>query len=372
MPPYQTLQHGATLVYIGTYTGPKSKGIYLFELKPEKPPSQNIPLAPMGVAAETRNPSFLVIDSKRNLLFAVNEIDRFEGKASGGVSSFRIDANSGKLTPINQQPSMGTGPCHLTLDRPGKNVVVANYNSGSVAVIPVAPDGRLGEPSDVVQHTGSSVDPARQKGPHAHCARFDPAGRYLFVCDLGLDKVMAYNLDSGKGKLSPLDPPFATVKPGSGPRHIAFRPDARFAYVINEMASSITAFSYDASKGRLHEIETVSSLPPRFQGNNSGAEIEVDASGKFVFASNRGSDSVTAFRIDPAKGALTYVDEQSSGGKTPRHFGIDPTANFMLICNQNSDNILPCLIDHGTGRLRPSGVLASAPSPVCAAFWKVV
>jgi 6-phosphogluconolactonase len=358
-----------SLVYIGTYTGPKSKGIYLFRLQTEnREVPQNITLVPLGVATETPSPSFLAVDMGRHLLFAVNEIDSFEGRASGAVSAFQIDPGTGKLTAINQRPSMGTGPCHLALDHFRKNLVVANYNSGSVAVLPISADGHLGEASDVVQHSGSSVNPDRQKGPHAHCITFDPAYRFVFVCDLGLDKIMAYRLDEGKGKLTPGDPPFTPVKAGAGPRHMAFRPDGRFAYVINELNSTVTTFGYMTSTGRLHEIATVSSLPPHFEGNNSGAELTVHPSGRFLYASNRGNDTVVLFAIDPSKGTLTYVDEQGSGGKTPRHFGIDASAKYMVICNQNSDNMLACAIDGATGRLKPSGVLASAPSPVCALF----
>src|SRR5689334_13651071 len=225
-----------SLVYVGTYTGPKSKSIYLFRLQTEnREVPQNITLVPLGVSAETPSPSFLTVDVGRHLLFTVNEIDNFEGKASGAVSAFQIDTATGKLTALNQRPSMGTGPCHLALDRWRKNLLVANYNSGSVAVFPISDDGHLGEASDVVQHSGSSVNPDRQKGPHAHCITFDPAYRFVFVCDLGLDKILTYRLDAGKGKLAAADPPFTSTKPGAGPRHMAFRPDGRFAYVINEL-----------------------------------------------------------------------------------------------------------------------------------------
>jgi len=219
-----------------------------------------------------------------------------------------------------------------------------------------------------VQHSGSSVNPDRQKGPHAHCITFDPGYRFVFVCDLGLDKILAYRLDEQRGKLTAADPAFTAAKPGAGPRHMAFRPDGRFAYVINELNSTVTTYAYTTSTGRLHEIATVSSLPPHFEGNNSGAELTVHPSGKFLYASNRGNDTVVLFAIDASKGTLTYVDEQGSGGKTPRHFGIDPSAKYMVICNQNTDNMLACAIDGATGRLKPSGVLASAPSPVCAVF----
>jgi 6-phosphogluconolactonase len=273
----------ATLLYVGTYTGGKSKGIYYYRLRTDNlEVSQNITLVPHGLAAETPNPSFLEIDSKRRLVFAVNEVNRFEGKPGGSVSAFSVDAVTGRLTLLNQRPSMGAGPCHLVLDREGKNLLVANYDSGSVSVLPVQADGRLGEATAVVQHTGKSVNPERQSGPHAHCVTLDSSNRFAFVCDLGLDKVLAYRFDSQQGKLTPHAPPFTGLKPGAGPRHMAFRPDGRFAYVINELDSTITSFAYDADAGRLGQVETVSTLPPYFDGMNTAAEIGVHPSGKCI------------------------------------------------------------------------------------------
>jgi 6-phosphogluconolactonase len=358
-----------TLVYVGTYTGPKSQGIYLFRLQADGPGApQNIRLVPLGLAAATSNPSFLEIDLKRRLLFAVNEVNQFDGTPGGGVSAFAIDARTGRLAPINQRPSMGTAPCHLVLDRSGRHLIVANYGSGSVSVLPVAPDGRLGAASHVVQHAGSSVDPQRQTGPHAHCVTFDRANRFVFVCDLGLDKVLAYRLDVQRGQLIAHDPPFAQVKPGAGPRHMVFRPDGRFAYVVNEMTSTITAFRYDADAGALHDVQTVSTLPEHFQGANSGAEIAVHPSGRWLYVSNRGHNSVALFTIDPNAGTLAWVEEQGTRGFKPRHFGIDPAAAYLAVGNQDSDTILVARVDAGTGRLTPSGVLAHAASPVCMLF----
>ena len=359
----------ATLVYVGTYTGPKSKGIYLFRLQTSgMEVSQNITLVPLGLAVETPNPSFLELDRRRRLLFAVNEVETYQGKPTGAVSAFSIDPATGKLKLINQVDSRGTAPCHLALDKTGKHLFVANYGTGSVAVFPVAADGKLGEASDVIQHTGKSVNPERQKGPHAHAVNLDPANRFLFVCDLGLDKVMIYRFDAQKGKLTPHTPAFAAVKPGGGPRHMAFRPDGKFAYVLNELTSTVVAFAYDAAAGALKEIQTISSLPPQFDGKNSGAEIEVHPSGKFLYASNRGHNSVVLFSIDQAKGTLTFVEEQGTGGDKPRHFGIEPSAKHLAIANQASDTVLACRIDAGNGRLKPSGVFASAPTPVCVKF----
>jgi 6-phosphogluconolactonase len=360
-----------TLVYVGTYTSEKSKGIYLFKLKTRNlAVSQNQTLVPLGLAAQIASPSFLEIDRDRRLLFAVNETSEFDGQRSGAVSAFSIDPATGKLKLINQRPSLGSGPCQLVLDKDRRHVLVANYGSGSVAVLPVSADGRLGEATDVEQHAGSSVNPRRQEGPHAHCVTFDPAGRFVFVCDLGLDRVMIYRYDAERGKLTPHEPAFAAVRPGAGPRHMAFRPDGRFAYVINELDSTITAFAYDAQAGKLTEVQSVSTLPPYFDGSNTTAEIAVHPNGRYVYGSNRGHDSVVLFEIDDESGTLTYVEEQGTGGKTPRHFGIDRDGKFLTIANQNSDTLLVCRIDEGNGRLKPSGVFVEAPAPVCVLFFE--
>jgi 6-phosphogluconolactonase len=353
---------GPTFVFIGTYTRDKGKGIYLFRLQTDNlEVSQNITLVPLGLAAETSNPSFIELDHKRRLLFAVNENDE------GSVSSFSIDP-SGKLTLLNQRPSRGSGPCHLVLDKPGKNILITNYNSGSVAVLPVAADGKLGEATSIVEHTGKSVNPARQEGPHANCVTLGPDNRFAYVCDLGLDKVMAYRFDAEKGKLTAADPAFTAVKPGAGPRHMAFRPDGRFAYVVNELDSTVDAFAFDANSGALTNLQTISTLPGYYDGPNSAAEIAVHPSGRFLYVSNRGNNTVVLFTVDRDKGTLAYVEEQNTGGKTPRHFGIEPSAKHLAIVNQDSDTILASRIDAGNGRLKPSGVFASAPSPACAVF----
>jgi 6-phosphogluconolactonase len=357
-----------TLVYVGTYTQAKGKGIYLFRLQTENlEVSQNITLVPLGLAAETPNASFLALDPKRRYLFAVNEIQEFQGQRSGSVSAFTIDP-PGTLTLLNQQPSMGAGPCHVALDREGRHLLVSNYGTGTVALFPVAADGRLGAATDVVQHAGRSVDPERQQGPHAHGATLDPANRFAFVCDLGLDKIMAYRFDALQGKLTPHSPPFASVRPGAGPRHMVFRPDGRFAYVANELHSTISVFAYETGAGRLTQVQTVSTLPEYFEGANTAAEIDVHPSGKWLYVSNRGHNSVVLFAVDAGAGTLTYVEEQGTGGSKPRHFGIEPSARHLAIGNQDSDTVLVCRIDAGNGRLKPSGVFASVPSPACVTF----
>jgi 6-phosphogluconolactonase len=358
----------ATLVYVGTYTGAKSKGIYVFRLQTSNlEVSQNIMLVPLGLAAETPNPSFLELDQKRRLVFAVNEVDNFGGKPSGAVSAFAIDPSTGKLKPLNQRPSMGTAPCHLLLDKDNRNLLVSNCGSGSLAVFPVGADGRLGEATDVVQHSGK-LNPDRQKGPRTHGMTLDPANRFAFACDLGLDKILSFRFDAAKGKLTPNNPPFVTVKAGAGPRHMVFRPDGRFAYVVNELNSSITAFSYDAKAGLLKELQTISTLPDYFDGANTAAEIGMNPSGKYLYVSNRGHNSVVLFGIDNDKGTLSFIEEQGTGGNKPRHFGIQPSAKHLAIANQDSDTVLVCRIDAGNGRLKPSGVFASVGAPVCVKF----
>jgi 6-phosphogluconolactonase len=361
----------ASLVYVGTYTGTpsKSKGIYLFWMRIEGDGiHEKATLEPLGVAAETANPSFLALDAKRHLLFCANETETFNGKPGGGVSAFAIDPANGKLKLINQGSSMGAGPCQLVLDKTGKNVLVANYNSGNVAVLPVAADGTLGEATCVIQDSGKGPNAQRQEGPHAHCVTMSPDNKFAYVCDLGTDKVMIFKFDAENGKLTENNPPFAQTKPGVGPRHLVFHPNGKFAYVINELASSITTFAYDDKTGGLKELQTLSSLPENFKGQNTAGEIDIVPSGKFLFASNRGDDSVALFAIAADKGTLTWVTEQNTGGKTPRHFGIQPSGKHLAICNQNSDTVLVCRIDSMNGRLKPSGVFAQVPSPSCAVF----
>lgn len=358
-----------TLVYVGTYTGTQSKGIYAFRFAtPSGPGANEAKLEPLGLAVETPSPSFLVVEPKRRLVFAANEVDTFDGKRTGAVSAFSVDATTGKLKLINQQPSEGTGPCHVALDRDGKFLFVANYNSGSVAVLPIAADGKLSPASTVIQNSGKSANPQRQSGPHAHGIVFDPANRFVFVTDLGLDQILGYRFDATTGELTPTDPAFAVVKPGLGVRHLAFRPDGKFAYTMNEMGSSVTAFSYDAANGKLTEVQTLSSLPAGFEGRSSGAEIAVHPSGKWLYASNRGHDSVAQFEIDQPKGTLTFVAAAPSGGKTPRHFALLPSGKQVAIANQNTGGILLSKVNETTGRFETGSVAIEVPSPVCVVF----
>jgi 6-phosphogluconolactonase len=360
-----------TLVYVGTYTSGRStsKGIHVLRLQTQNEDvAQNIQLVPLGLAAEAPDPAFLDLDLKRRRLFAAHEMNSFEGQRTGAISSYAIDPATGKLNLVNRKASMGTGPCHLVLDKEGRNVLVANYSGGTVVVLPVGEDGKLGDASAVIQHSGKSVNPQRQEAPHPHQVALDPANRFAYVPDLGIDKVMIYRFDAKAGSLAPAEKPFVAMKPGAGPRHMSFRPDGKFAYVLNELNSTVTALACDPATGALTEIETVSSLPPHFDGRNSGAEIAVLPNGRFLFVSNRGHNSLVLFAIDREKGTLTYVEEQGTGGKTPRHFGVQPNAKHLAIGNQDSNQVLICRIDPENGRLKPSGVFTDVPAPVCMVF----
>jgi 6-phosphogluconolactonase len=353
---------GALFVYFGTYTGQKSKGIYRARFD-----SSTGQLTPAELAAETRNPTFLALSPDRRFLYAVNEITDYGNANSGALSGFRVEPKSGNLTFLNQQASGGAGPCHLAVAGDGKCVLVANYVSGSVAVLPIEEDGTLRPSSCQIQHHGSSVNPQRQEGPHAHFITWDPTGQFVLACDLGLDKVLFYQLDH-RLVLSPHSPPAFQVKAGSGPRHIAFGKNGRFAYLLNEISSTLTVCSYDSSKGQLHEIETVSALPADFQGVNTSAEVQVGRTGRFVYASNRGHNSITVFAIDEATGRPRLVQDQSTQGRTPRHFTLDPTGRWLLAENQDSNNIVVFAVDTGTGRLTPTGTSLNLGAPVCSVF----
>lgn len=354
---------GKLLVYFGTYTqGSKSKGIYRYWFDPASGK-----LTPAGAPAETENPSFLAIHPNGKLLFAVNELATYEGKKSGAVSSFSIDGKSGALTPINQQPSLGAAPCHLVIDRAGTHVLLANYTGGSVAVLPFDERGRLGKASSFIQHEGMSVLP-RQKEPHAHSINLDAGGRFAVVADLGLDKLLVYRYDAERGKLMPNDPPGTAVAPGSGPRHFAFHPAGRFAYVINEIANTVTAFRYGADRGVLETLQTISTLPEGYEGKSYTAEVQVHPSGRFVYGSNRGHNSIAMFRVDEKTGRLTSLGQQSTGGKSPRNFGIDPSGRYLLAANQDSGNVVVFRIGGDSGKLEPAGIEIEVPKPVCVKF----
>lgn len=271
------------------------------------------------------------------------------------------------LTSLNKVSTRGTIPAHLVVDSTGKSLVVANYGSGSVAVFPVNGDGSLGAASAFVQHSGSSTGP-RQKGPHAHAVVLSADNRFVFVPDLGLDEVLSYRLDPAAGTLTPNDPPFTKVTQGSGPRHFAFHPDGQFAYTVHEMGSLVTVFAYDRAGGTLKELQTISTLPRDFSGTNNSAELQVHPNGRFLYASNRGHNSIAVFAIDPRAKTLTLVEHVPTQGKTPRNFAIDPTGRYLLAANQDTNNIVIFRIDQKTGRLTPTGDNLETPLPVCLLF----
>jgi 6-phosphogluconolactonase len=350
------------IMYAGTYTNQKSKGIYAWHFN-----TDTGHLLPAGLVAETSSPSFLTVHPNRRFLYAVNELSNYQGQRSGSVSAFAIHRASGKLTLLNIVSSRGAGPCHLTLDHDGKCLLVANYDGGSVAAFPVGEDGRLGEASAFFQHAGVVALPERQGGPHAHGIVVSPNNRFALVADLGLDEVLVYRLNAARAALTPNNPAYAKVAAGAGPRHLAFHPNGRLVYAINEIRSTVTAFLYQPAAGALRELQTVSTLPKYFQGQNNTAEIAVHPSGRFLYGSNRGHDSIAVFAIN-ASGALQPVQHASTQGKTPRNFAIDPTGSYLFAANQNSDNIVLFRIDAVTGQLSPAGVVVDAPSPACLTF----
>lgn len=356
------------LVYVGTYTNKTaSKGVYAYLFDPGVGK-----LSPLGVAAEAEDPSFLAVHPSGKYLYAVNEINHFGAQKSGAVSSFSIDPKTGKLTLLNQAGTQGGGPCYISLDKTGKFVFVANYDGGSVAVFSIDEHGGLTPATAFIQHSGSSVDRDRQEGPHAHWIGPSPDNRFALAADLGLDEILVYRFNSAKGTLAPDTPPYAKLSSGAGPRHVAFHPSGKFAYVLTEMGSSVTAFAYKASSGSLSPLETVSTLSvlrKDYSGPKEAAEIAVHPSGKFLYASNRaGIDTISVFSIDPVKGTLKLRDEYPTMGKTPRNFAIDPTGKFLLAANQESNNIVIFRIDSTTGALSPTGEITEAPAPVCIAF----
>lgn len=353
------------LVYFGTYTNEQSKGIYVSRLD-----LSSGALTPPELVAETPNPSFLAVHPSGNFLYAANEVREFNGETGGGVSAFAVDRRTGRLSPLNQQSSRGAGAVHLVVDRPGRNVLVSNYGGGNAAVLPLNADGTLKPASAFVQH--DSPNPAADPPirPRAHSINLDPPNRFAYVADLGLDQVRIYRFGSEAGSLAPADPPFAAVAAGAGPRHFAFHPSGRFAYVINEKNMTVTAFSQDPQRGALNEVQTVSTLAPgqAIETGFSTAEVQVHPSGKFVYGSNRGHNSLALFTVDEGTGRLTFVETTPTQGNTPRGFGIDPTGSYLIVGHQRSHSVVVFRIDKASGRLTPTGHTLEMGSPVCVKF----
>lgn len=351
------------LVYFGTYTGPKSEGIYVSRFDPESGR-----LSPAQLAAAMGNPSFLALHPSGRYLYAVGESAEVDGRPGGAVTAFGIDPESGKLQQISQQSSRGAGPCHISLDAAGRWALVANYGGGNLAVLPIAENGALKEAVTFIQHEGSSVHQSRQRRPHAHSINLDAAGKLAVAADLGLDKLMLYRFDSANGTLQPGTPPFTATKPGAGPRHFAFHPDQRHAFVINELDSTLNLYRYDPAQATLEEVQSLSTLPKDFQGNSSTAEVQVHPSGRFVYGSNRGHDSIAVYRFSTNPDRLEWVENEPTQGKTPRNFGIDPSGRWLLAANQESSSVVVFKIDPESGALTPANVRIDVGSPVCVKF----
>ncbi len=353
---------GQHRIYIGTYTSndSSSDGIYtcLFD-------DENGTLSAPELAAEAENPSFLAIHPNGRLLFAVNEVTEYKGEAAGAVSAFRIDADSGRLTFINQQSTSGGAPCHCNVDATGRFLLVANYVGGNVAVFPIDDDGSLAEASCVINHEGSSVQAGRQDAPHAHSINLSDDNQFAYVADLGIDRVMIYRFDDQAGVLTPNDPAFVAVTAGGGPRHFSIHPTGKFAYTNNEITSSVTAFTRDVDSGGLSSIQTTSTLPNDFKGRNSTAECLVHPSGNFVYVSNRGHDSIAVFSVDPQTGKLTSVENEPTQGHAPRNFFIMPDGRWLLAENQNSDSVLVFAVNQQDGSLTPTDHRIEVGRPVC-------
>ncbi len=357
---------GKARVYIGTYTDGKSKGIYRSELDLETGE-----MSPVELAAELKNPSFLAIAPGNEYLYSVSEIEEYEGQPGGGVAAFKIDPDGG-LTKLNEQPTDGGAPCHVAIDQTGRTLFCANYSGGSLTVAPIKRDGTIAVPLPVIKHEGSSVNPQRQSGPHAHSVTIDESNRIVVVADLGLDKLMIYLYSPKFGAVGPHElQPEVDLAPGAGPRHFAFHPSGNHAYVINELDSTITALAYDGKAGTFRKLDTVSTLPEGGHEGNSTADIHVHPTGKWVYGSNRGHDSIAMFSVEKGTGKLTPMGHEKTGGKTPRNFAIDPTGRFLLAENQDSDTIRIFKIDLETGKLTATGQDLEVPSPVCVQMFRL-
>jgi len=348
-------------LYVGTYTSGKSEGIYGYRMD-----RVSGALTRFNVF-KSINPSFLTIDRSRRYLYAVNEVEEFAGKPGGGVSAFAIDRSTGNLRLLNEQATQGANPCYLTIDSEKKALLVANYTGGNVSVLPVRSDGTLGMVIDLVQHEGAGVK-EQQKGPHAHCIILDRLERHALAADLGIDKVMIYRFNRSTGKLTPGKQPWVQLQPGAGPRHLTFHPNGKYLYVINELDSTLALFRYTEQDGSLSLLETVSTLPSDFAGVSYCADVHLSPSGKFLYGSNRGHNSIVVFAVDPHTGKLTLVQHVSTQGDWPRNFTLDPAGRFLLVANQRSDNVVTFSIDARTGQLTPTGATEEIPSPVCLKF----
>ncbi|MBC8155014.1 MAG: lactonase family protein [Bacteroidetes bacterium] len=344
------------ILYVGTYSVRGSEGLYVYEFDRAKGTFERI-----QTASELKSPSFIAIHPSGKYLYAVSEA----GQGSGSVGAYAIDPKTGKLTFLNQQLSHGNGPCYVNVDQTGKWAFVANYGGGSMAVLPIQPNGSLGAATDSVRYSGSGPNAQRQEKPHAHSVTISPDNKFVYVADLGTDRVYIYALDVANGTVKPATTPFVSVKPGAGPRHLTFDPSGKRVYVAEELISSTAAFAYDAKTGALTLIEdAVSSLPADFTGNNTSADIHPSPNGKFLYQSNRGYHALAIFSVANS-GKLTLVGQQPTQGKTPRNFMVDARGNYVLAANQDTDNVVMFTLDAKTGKLTPKGTELKIPAPVC-------
>ena len=348
-------------VFLGTYTKGESKGIYSCRFD-----DATGVLSDLRLAAETPSPSFLALHTTGKFLYAVNETESFEGTASGSVTAYRItDSDRGTLEKLNTVSSHGAHPCHLVVTPESESIIIANYTGSTVTAIEILDDGSLGKPLNKIVHEGSSILKPRQSEPHPHAVNLDPANKFVFVSDLGMDQIICYELEKG-GRLS--EPRGSTaVSPGAGPRHFAFHPKGSFGYLLNEISRTITAFRYDQPSGRLVEIQTISTVPDGWS-RGSTAEIFVHPGGRFLYASNRGHDSIACFHIHQGCGKLSLVDIEKTGGRTPRNFNLDPSGKWIIAANQSSGDLHVLAINQKTGALDPAGGRLEIPNPVCVVF----
>jgi 6-phosphogluconolactonase len=368
---------GEFFIYVGTITARESKGLYLYRFD-----TATVRLEAVGLVAELPYCTYLTLHPQGRFLYAVSEVREPDGsgRRESSVNAFSIAPETGRLTFLNRQSSGGVGPCYVTLDHTGRFLLVSNYVSGSAAILPIQRDGHLAEPTGVVQHHGSSINPKRQSEPHAHSINPSPDNRFALVADLGIDRIMVYRLDLAAGRLLPNDSPYAALKPGSGPRHLAFHPSRSIVYVINELGSTMTVFAWDAARGALREMDTLSTLPTDFRAESWCADVHAALSGKFLYGSNRGHDSIAIFRIEEPTGALTPIGHQSALGIWPRNFTIDPTGTWMVAANTGleegrpvaagvldpkDESIVVFRVDPVTGRLSPTGQKAEMSVPAC-------
>ena len=357
---------GEYLVYIGTaiYTGQPSRNIYGFRLN-----MSTGELVSLGVSGEAENPNFLAAHPSGKYLYAVSSAGDVKAGTGGRASAFQINRKTGKLHFINRVTTHGAHPSYVTVDSTGRFVVTANYYGGTVESHPVRKNGAIGEAASVAKHTGPlGPDRVRQEASHPHSVIMSPDNRFAVSADLGLDRVFVHRFDAKTGALTPNDSPAAATPPGAGPRHPAFTPDGKFAYSMNELQSTVTVFAFEASTGAMTLLQTISTLPKDYKGEKSGAEIKVSPSGKFLYTSNRGHDSIAVFAINPAKGTLTPVEHVPTQGKTPRNFALDPTGSFLIVANQDSNNLVVFRVNRETGRLTPTGHVAEVTAPTCVTY----